>query len=73
MVTKIIDLVSGTSRHAIMGGDEPAVRYMAISERTFQRLKNNSGWYGDSESYEEIIIRLLDSYEKNNGPSYHYD
>jgi hypothetical protein len=39
---------------------------MILSGRTYQRVRRNSQMYGDSESYEEIITRLLNFYEKNN-------
>ena len=67
----------GTGRRTkFIGGidnvNKPVVRSMLISESTFQRLKHNSSWYRDSESYEEIIIRLLDFYEKNNKMRFDY-
>lgn len=36
---------------------------MKISLQTFERLKENSSQYGDVESYDEMIIRLVDFYE----------
>ena len=36
---------------------------MEISDKTFERLKENSSKYGDVESYDEMIIRLIDFYE----------
>jgi len=36
---------------------------MKISQSTFERLKENSSKYGEVESYDDIIIRVLDFYE----------
>jgi hypothetical protein len=36
---------------------------MKITQKTFERLKENSCRYGDVESYDEMIIRLIDFYE----------
>ena len=36
---------------------------MRVSLATFERLKENSSRYGDVESYDEMIIRLIDFYE----------
>ncbi len=36
---------------------------MKISVATFERLKENSFQYGEVESYDEAIIRLVDFYE----------
>jgi hypothetical protein len=36
---------------------------MKINVQTFERLKENSSQYGDVESYDEMIIRLIDFYE----------
>jgi hypothetical protein len=36
---------------------------MKVSVATFERLKENSSRYGDTESYDEMLVRLMDFYE----------
>jgi ASC-1-like (ASCH) protein len=36
---------------------------MRISLETFERLKENSSRYGDTESYDEMLVRLMNFYE----------
>ncbi len=38
-------------------------RVMEISEETFERIKSNGSQYGDRETFEDVIIRLIDFYD----------
>ena len=38
---------------------------MRLKEDTYQRLKKNSRDYSGADTYNEIIIKILDFYEKN--------
>jgi len=38
-------------------------RVMEISNATFERIKSNGSQYGDRETFEDVIRKLLDFYD----------
>jgi len=48
-------------------------RNMQLPEETFGVLREHAVTYYSSPTYYEVIINLVEFYEKNDGPKYHYD